>query len=169
MAVILLLCLFLAIPVQANEKVKFTPVIGVMWAQLSLWTLGLSVDLYISKNLAITPEFYMANREFGLKMSTDENQSDDKPSFILQPGVILNYHHPFFFVGAGWVSSIQRYWTYWNRKAHWPHLGKIKLNAGFKLEPIRLTASILFDLDEFPAYFPRNTTNQYCATIGITF
>lgn len=156
---LVLLGLVLAVvPVQANKKVQFTLASGIMWDQLFLWTLGLSVDLYLTKYLTITPEFYMANKEIGFKVSTDEDMGNYDPTYFLQPGVMLNYHHPSFFVGAGVVKSYQaRSADFW----------KLKLNAGFKISHIRFTVFFLTNFEDL-GWFPTATYNAYGAAIGYT-
>lgn len=177
---LVLLGLVLAVvPVQANQSVQLTPAFGTMWDQLFLWTLGLSVDLYLTKYLTITPEFYMANKEIGFKVSTDEDMGNYDPTYFLQPGVMLNYHHPSFFVGTGVVKSYQARndWHYegsnlprtvvwnvvWSRVRVW----KLKLNAGFKISHIRFTVFFLTNFNDL-GWFPAAVSNAYGAAIGYT-
>ena len=169
-----LLGLVLAVvPVQAIQSVQFTPTFGTMWdhAYQFFCTLGLSVDFYLDKNFAITPEFYMANRNCSFKVS--------KKSYVfrfLQPGVMLNYHHPSFFVGVGVVKSYQAR----NQKLYkgisvprtevwevtWSSDWRVKLNAGFKISQIRFT---LFSLSDFSYYTIGALFIQRGVTIGYTF
>jgi hypothetical protein len=152
--ILVLLGLLLAVvPVQANKSVQFTPAVGTMWDQLFLWTLGLSVDLYLTKYLTITPEFFMANKNIGFSMRNDENMGRYDPTYFLQPGVMLNYHHPSFFIGVGVVKSHQARNAYhyegwppprtvvWD--VVWSSEWKLKLNAGFKISHIRFTVFLL--------------------------
>lgn len=179
LGILVLLGLLLAVvPVQANKSVQFTPAFGTMWDQSFLWSLSLSVDFYLTKYLTITPEFYMANKEFGFKVSTDEDMGNYDPTYFLQPGVMLNYHHPSFFAGAGVVKSYQA-----RNDSHyeglsvprtvvwevvWRHEWKLKLNAGFKISQIRFTLFFLTNFKDL-GWFPTATYNAYGATIGYTF
>lgn len=161
------------VPVQADQLVQFTPAFGIMWDHdyLFFCSLGLSVDFYLSKYFTITPEFYMANRDCSLKVS--------KKSYVfrfLQPGVMLNCHHPSFFVGAGVVKSYrarnQRLYkgvsvprtVVW--EVTWTSEWRFKLNAGFKVSQIRFT---LFSLSD-PSYYTIGALFiQRGVTIGYTF
>lgn len=175
--ILVLLGLLLAVvPAQANKSVQFTPAVGTMWDQLFLWTLGLSVDFYLTKYLTITPEFFMANKNIGFSMSNDENMGNYDPTYFLQPGVMLNYHHPSFFIGVGVVKSYQarNVWHYegwppprtvvWD--VVWSSEWKLKLNAGFKISQIRFT---LFLLSSKDAYGLGWIFSESGATIGYTF
>jgi membrane protease YdiL (CAAX protease family) len=165
-------------PIQAAQSVQFTPAFGLMWDQLYLWTLGLSVDLYLIKYLSISPEFFMANKKFGFLVSKEEDMGNFDYTYFLQPGVMVNYHHPNFFAGVGVVRSYQARngWSYegsdfppavvWN--VEWSQMWKLKLNAGLKISKIRFTVSFLTEFHDL-GYFPTAETNVYGATIGYTF
>jgi len=158
------------VPAQANKKVQFTLASGIMWDhinQLFLFPLGLSVDIYLTKNLTITPEFYMANRDIGFRVSGYEQSP--RLTYFLQPGLMLNYHRPVFFVGAGMVKLHRARKYNWSGDVYWYNVSHLKLNAGFKISHIRIAVSFLFDWKEGFAYFPANAANVYCATIGYTF
>lgn len=173
-ALVLLGLLLVAMPVQADQSVQFTPAFGIMWDQdyLFFCSLGLSVDFYLDKYFAISPEFYMVNRDCRFKVSKDREYTFR----FLQPGVMLNYHHPSFFVGAGIVKSYQarnnKYYKgvsvprtiVW--EVMWSSKWKLKLNAGFKISQIRFT---LFSLSDFDHYTIGALFIQHGVTIGYTF
>lgn len=162
------------VPVQADQSVQFTPAFGIMWDHdyLFFCSLGLSVDFYLDKYFTITPEFYMANRDCGLKVRKDREYTFR----FLQPGVMLNYNHPSFFVGAGVVKSYQarnvKYYkglsvprtVVW--EVMWSSEWKLKLNAGFKISQIRFT---LFSLSDRGYYTIGALFIQRGVTIGYTF
>ncbi len=146
-----------------------------MWHHNYLFfcSLGLSVDFYLAKYLTMTPEFYMANRVCSLKVS--------KKSYVfrfLQPGVILNYHHPSFFVGAGVV----KYYQARNQELYkgmsvprivvwevmWSSKWKLNLNASFKISHIRFTLFFLTNFEDM-GWFPTAASNEYGVAIGYTF
>ncbi len=173
---LVLLGLVLAVvPVQANKKVQFTLASGIMWDhinQLFLFPLGLSVDIYLTKNLTITPEFYMAHRDIGFRVSRYQvswYEEYHRLTYFLQPGLMLNYHRPVFFVGAGMVKLHRARKYYLSEDVYWLNFWHLKLNAGFKISHIRIAVSFLFDWKEGFAYFPTNAANIYCAMIGYTF
>jgi hypothetical protein len=159
-----------AAPVQAKEGMRLTPAFGILWDADSfhddlLWTLGLSADFFLIKNVALTPEFYMAGKKVGFK------------DYLLQPGLMLNFHHPRFFVGGGVVKEFRarNQWPYegieyppitvWN--VVWTHVWKFKINAGFSVSKIRFTVFFLTRFDDM-GWFPRSAS-QRGATIGYSF
>jgi hypothetical protein len=120
----------------------------------------------------------VANKKIGFSVSTDEDMDNYDPTYFLQPGVMLNYHHPSFFVGAGVVNSYQARndWHYegsdlprtvvW--EVVWSNVWKLKLNAGFKISHIRFTVFFLTNFEDL-GWFPTATYNAYGAVIGYTF
>lgn len=161
------------VPAQAIQSVQFTPTIGAMWDELFLWTLGLSLDLYLDKNFTITPEFYMANKKIGFTVSKEE---DFNFNYFLQPGVMLNYHHPNFFVGVGVVKSYKARSDYHYEGWDLPRKVvrnvirrselKVKINAGFKISQIRFTLFLLSNKDYYGLGWIFMVRG---ATIGYTF
>lgn len=176
--IVLFVMVIAVMPVQANQSVQFTPALGLMWDQMFLWTLGLSVDLYLVKHLSITPEFFMANKKFGFLVSKEEDMGNFDYTYFLRPGVMINYHHSNFFAGAGVVRSYQarNAWSYegsnfpptvvWN--VVWSNIWKLKLNVGLKISQIRFTVSFLTEFDDL-GWFPTAKSNAYGATIGYAF
>jgi hypothetical protein len=120
----------------------------------------------------------MSNKEFGLKVSRDEDMDNYDYTHFLQPGIMLNYHHPSFFVGMGVVKSYQarNAWHYegwppprkvvWN--VVWSSVWKFKINAGFKISHIRFTLFFLTNFEDM-GWFPTAGSNAYSAAIGYTF
>ena len=173
---VLLGLLLVVVPVEANKSVQFTPSFGTMWDQMFLWTLGLSVDFYLDKHFTLTPEFYISNKEIGFKVGGDDDMSNYDPTFFLQPGVMLNYHHSSFFIGVGMVKSYQARndWHYegsniprtvvW--EVEWSSEWKLKLNVGFKVSQIRFTLFLLSSEGYQPHVW---MLMERGATIGYTF
>jgi hypothetical protein len=165
-------------PAQAGQSVELTPSIGAMGRHFYFWTLGLSVDFYLTRNLTITPEFFMANKDLSFNVVNDEDMRNYRPTYFLLPGVMLNYHHLGFFGGAGVVYSNEaRYdWHYeggsvprtvvW--EVWWERVWNLKLNIGLKLSKIRITASFLHPFEDI-GWFPRAVNKAFAATIGYTF
>jgi hypothetical protein len=176
--IVLFFSVLVVAPVRANPSVQVTPAFGVAWDQMYLWTLGLSVDCYLIKDLTITPEFYMANKKIGFTVSKAEDMGNFDPTFFLQPGMMVNFHQPSFFVGAGVVKSYQarNAWHYegsgfpptavW--KVFWTRKWKLKLNAGYKLSHVRFTAFFTTNFQDL-GWFPTAVTNAYGVTIGYSF
>jgi hypothetical protein len=54
-----------------------------------LWTGGLTLDLFLSPNLSLSPEGYVVVNNF------------DFGAFFVAPAVLLNFHGAGFFVGGG--------------------------------------------------------------------
>ncbi len=160
-----------ALPVQAVQPARFTASFGTIWDNDSfhndfLWILGISADFFLVKNLALTPEFYMASQEIGFK------------NFLLQPGLMLNYHLPHFFIGAGVVNEYRARnnpffegtdyppTVVW--RVVWSNVWKYKIFAGFKISKIRLTAFFLSPFQDI-GWFPTARSNSYGAMIGYAF
>lgn len=165
-------------PSQANKSVQFTPAFGIAWDQLYLWTIGLSVDVYLTKHLTISPEFFMANKKIGFGVSKDEDRENYDFTYFLQPGVMLNYHHPSFFGGVGVVKSYQarNEWHYegsslprrvvW--EVGWDNVWKLKINVGYKISNFRLAVFFLSDFSDI-GWFPTAVSNSYSALVGYSF
>ena len=159
-----------AMPVQAMQPARFAASFGTIWDNDSfhndfLWILGLSADFFLVKNLALTPEFYMASQEIGFK------------NFLLQPGLMLNYHFPHFFIGVGVVNEFRARNNHYKLtdnpptvvwRVDWSNVWKYKIFAGFKISKIRFTAFFLSPFQDI-GWFPTARSNSYGATIGYMF
>lgn len=119
--------------VQAQEKKAQGGLnLGVMFLGgpieegFGLWTFGLSLDYRLGKNVTISPEVDIWTFQFHFE------------SFILSPGLILNYQEGNFFVGAGVIFPvvISEFVT--------ADLGLFpKVNIGFRGKNVKLTAYAL--------------------------
>jgi len=160
-----------AVPGQIKQSVRFTIAVGTLWDNDSfhndfLWILGISGDFYLDKNLTLNPEFNVASKELGFK------------NFLLQPGLMLNYHIQHFFMGAGVVDEIRarNNWSFigmdypptvvWH--VVWSNVWKYKICVGFEMSKIRFMAVFLSRFDDI-GWFPTAASNSYGATIGYTF
>lgn len=160
-----------AVPVRAEQRVWLTPAFGILRDNDSfhndiLWTLGISADFYPVKNLALTPEFYLAAQDVHFK------------HYLLQPGLMVNYHRPRFFAGVGVVNELRARnlplfegtddppTVVWHLE--WSNVWKYKINAGLKISDLKLTISFIGRFDDL-GWFPTAVSNAYGAAIGYTF
>ena len=168
----------MAAPAQADQWMEVTPSLGFIVRHTYFWTLGLSVDFYLFRNFSISPEFFMSNKYLSLNVKNDENMTDFRPTYFLQPGVMLNYHQPNILAGAGVVYSNEaRYaWQYegsdmprtvvWD--IVWTRIWNLKLNMGVKFSKIRFMVSFLHPFQDF-GWFPRSINRAFSLTLGYTF
>ena len=120
----------------------------------------------------------MSNKYFSFKVKNDENVTDFRSTYYLQPGVMLNYHQPNMLAGAGIVYSNEaRYaWHYegpgmprtvvWD--IVWTRIWNLKLNMGVKFSNIRFMVSFLHPFQDF-GWFPRSINRSFSLTLGYTF
>jgi len=178
---LVLIILFVSLsvaPAQADQLVEVTPALGVVWRQTYFWILGISADFYLTRYFSISPEFYLSNKNFSFTPKNDANMANFRPTYFLQPGVMLNYHQPNMLAGAGIVYSNEARYTWHYEGASvpqtvvweetWQHVWTFKMNIGFKFSKIRLYAAFLHPFQDF-GWFPRSINRAFSITLGYTF
>ncbi len=151
------------LPAQAEIPVQATLALGVGLSHydspfppgpsstIFLMTGGMSLDVFIFKNLALTPEVYwITNGSFPGGFGG-----------YVQPGLGLNAHWQKFFIGAG-VAKLYSYWTNWSFPGY-SHNILLKINGGYKISHFRLTAYLMTPLSS--SFLERNI---FGVMVGVT-
>jgi hypothetical protein len=165
--------------ILAGQGVEITPAIGFTARHFYFWTLGLSVDLYPVSYISITPEFYTSNKHFSLTPKNDENMNNYRPTYLLQPGIMVYYHQPNILAGAGVVYSneARNEWHYIGSEVPrtevawetvWRRAWHFKLSMGMKFKNIRVTMSFLHPFKDI-GWFPRSIDRTFSMVLGYTF
>lgn len=121
----------------------------------------------------------MANKHFSLSPKNDETMYNYRPTYLLQPGLMVIYHQPNMLAGAGVVYSNEaRYdWQFAgsNRpptevewETVWRRVWHFKLSMGIKLHKIRITMSFLHPFKDI-GWFPRSLDRTFSMVVGYRF
>jgi hypothetical protein len=177
--IVLMVFIVVSTPLLAGQTVDITPSVGFSARQFYLWTLGLSLDFYPVNFISITPELYISNKHFSFTPYNDENMYGFRPTYLLQPGLMINYHQPRLLAGAGVVYSneARHEWHYIRSEVPrtqvewetvWRRVWHFKLNMGFKLKNIRMTVAFLHPFKDI-GWFPRSIDRTFSLVLGYTF
>jgi hypothetical protein len=113
-----------------------------------LWTSGLNLDLYLSENIVLSPEFFIIVHNFNFD------------AFFLAPAALLNFDFGGFMVGAG----VTKFFLVGSAISGAPSSDPaLKLNVGYIGEGIRLTAYIITPFSDLFKY------NTLGASLGFFF